>query len=268
MSKLEVKDHIENCMYAAFNIASKILFSISKYKSVTKQNIKFKDMHKGERCFILGTGPSLKNLDYDLLKNEIIFGVNYLYKGEVIKYIAPDYYCLYDEGFYNELLSDTKEVLGILADTTFFFRTKAYDVINKLNVNNKRIYYQHCNSVQYKDHISIDLTKNITAPFNVVVGCIQTAIYMGFSEIYLLGCDFNSFATPKIQHYYDKGELADRSLTLGLELKSYALVCYHHYALEKYAVSHGIKIYNITSGSLLDAYERKSVNDVLSDKRK
>jgi len=253
-------------MYAVFNRVSKILFNISKYKSITKQNVKFKDLHKDERCFILGTGPSLKNLDCDLLKNEIVFGVNYLYKGDIIKHITPDYYCLYDEGFYGQLLPDTKEVLELLPDTTFFFRTKAYDTINKLNIQKKSIYYQHCNSVQYKDHLEIDLTKNITAPFNVVVGCIQTAMYMGFKEIYLLGCDFNSFATPKIQHYYDKGELADRSLSLGLELKSYALVCYHHYALEKYAKSHDIKIYNITPGSLLDAYERKSIDDVIFNK--
>ena len=42
---------------------------------------KFKDIHKGQRCFIIGTGPSLNKTNLSLLKDEICFGVNTLYKG-------------------------------------------------------------------------------------------------------------------------------------------------------------------------------------------
>jgi len=36
----------------------------------------FRDKHKGERCFIIGNGPSLRNTDISLLEDEITFGVN------------------------------------------------------------------------------------------------------------------------------------------------------------------------------------------------
>jgi hypothetical protein len=38
-----------------------------------------KDIHKGERAFILGNGPSLKHTDLSKLKNEITFGMNRIY---------------------------------------------------------------------------------------------------------------------------------------------------------------------------------------------
>lgn len=38
-----------------------------------------KDVHRGERCFILGNGPSLAKTDISLLKDEFTFGMNRVY---------------------------------------------------------------------------------------------------------------------------------------------------------------------------------------------
>jgi hypothetical protein len=37
---------------------------------------KYNGIYKNQRCFILGTGPSLKKQDVDLIKDEILIGVN------------------------------------------------------------------------------------------------------------------------------------------------------------------------------------------------
>lgn len=39
----------------------------------------FKDIHRGERVFIIGNGPSLKHMDLSNLKNEFTFGMNRIY---------------------------------------------------------------------------------------------------------------------------------------------------------------------------------------------
>lgn len=39
----------------------------------------FRDKHKGERCFIIGNGPSLNLMDLRPLENEITFGLNRIY---------------------------------------------------------------------------------------------------------------------------------------------------------------------------------------------
>jgi hypothetical protein len=39
----------------------------------------YKDKHRGERCFILGNGPSLRQTNLHLLRNEYTFGLNRIY---------------------------------------------------------------------------------------------------------------------------------------------------------------------------------------------
>ncbi|MEK6221579.1 MAG: DUF115 domain-containing protein, partial [Chloroflexota bacterium] len=38
-----------------------------------------KNIHTGQRCFIIGNGPSLKHMDISKLKNEVTFGMNRIY---------------------------------------------------------------------------------------------------------------------------------------------------------------------------------------------
>lgn len=38
-----------------------------------------RDAHKGERCFLIGNGPSLKRTDLSLLRNEFSFGFNRIF---------------------------------------------------------------------------------------------------------------------------------------------------------------------------------------------
>lgn len=39
----------------------------------------FRDRHRGQRCFIIGNGPSLKAMDLSPLRNEFTFGMNRIY---------------------------------------------------------------------------------------------------------------------------------------------------------------------------------------------
>jgi hypothetical protein len=41
-----------------------------------KRLAEMKDIHKGKRAFIIGTGPSLRKTDPNKIKNEITFGLN------------------------------------------------------------------------------------------------------------------------------------------------------------------------------------------------
>ena len=50
-----------------------------KHSSLIKTNIILKNKHKGERCFILGSSPSIKDEDLKPLKNEIVFALNNFY---------------------------------------------------------------------------------------------------------------------------------------------------------------------------------------------
>ena len=63
MSKFEVKEKIDELIYRVFNVFSDaILFLGRKNKNLIKDNSRFKDVHYGDRCFIVGTGPSINSL--------------------------------------------------------------------------------------------------------------------------------------------------------------------------------------------------------------
>jgi len=84
-----------------FNYPSKFIFWLgynSIYKSKNYKKIKsLKECHKGERCFIIGSGPSISKMDLTLLKNEITFAHNAFYLiAEKVGFL-PTYYVVEDQ---------------------------------------------------------------------------------------------------------------------------------------------------------------------------
>ena len=73
------------------------------YNKVTKYHnpklIKFKNIHLGKRCFIVGNGPSLTFKDLECLHehNEISFGVNLVYRSFDKVSWHPNYFFMHDE---------------------------------------------------------------------------------------------------------------------------------------------------------------------------
>ena len=61
---------------------------------VLKQNRKLRDIHKGKRCFILATGPSINAENLKPLKNEFCIAVSNFYLHPDFKLIDPEYYCV------------------------------------------------------------------------------------------------------------------------------------------------------------------------------
>ena len=49
------------------------------YRESVRRLQRYKDKHKGQRCFIIGNGPSLNKMDLTALKDEITFGLNRVY---------------------------------------------------------------------------------------------------------------------------------------------------------------------------------------------
>ena len=59
------------------------LVSLKQYeenKRICDELKSYKNIHKGERCFIIGTGPSLKTEDLDKLKDEFTFSSHRIFE--------------------------------------------------------------------------------------------------------------------------------------------------------------------------------------------
>ena len=64
----------------AKNEEKKRIISIKKNTEIDSWLSQNKNIHTGERCFILATGPSLNKLDLSKIKDEYTIGVNGIYK--------------------------------------------------------------------------------------------------------------------------------------------------------------------------------------------
>lgn len=234
---------------------------------------KFHNIHKGERCFIVGTGPSLQLSDVDRLKDEYTFGVNSCLTMYDKTTWRATYYGIVD--------SHTVEIMGEKLNSKeipVFFYTD-YDAVYEgengiafpkddsenmmLETFWKRLFPKLIPDTRFSD----DITKVVYTGKSVVYAMLQFAAYMGFSEIYLIGVDCN-YAQPQMYSenvtYIDFKRKWDQA---RLQKQGNQMLPQYEVA-RRYADAHGIKIYNATRGGQLEAFERIDLDKFFEDREK
>ena len=163
----------------------------------------------------------------------------------------PTYYLLYDPGFATSHRSALNDAISVYADTgTVFLLNSQFSTLNFDNRSN--IYFISAFKGLFSGQkYSID--KVMPSFPNVVGVAIGTVMGMGYKKIVLLGCDFNSFASPVSNHCYEEKNNG-RRIKLWYELYRYSLVAHGHEIINEYAQRNGIEIVNSTKGSLIDSY--------------
>ena len=260
MGKITLKQRLKNNPFTRFVIYFfKLIYSVIKFPCCrhSKEIEKFKGIHRGERCFIVATGPSLTLHDCELLENEITFSCNSIVKLFDKTRWRPTYYVVSDVVPYEAC----KDLIKI-NDFENVFYSKKIDRKNKgvchFALNPVNVY--RCELTDnFKDRIfpSKKLNRYFNDSPSVVFSIIQLAIYMGFSKIYLLGQDCN-FAGKRhssiVEISYKKMPLIRDGEKIIETFKSYK------YALTK---NFQIEIYNVTRGGALECFARKKLEDVL-----
>lgn len=244
-----------------------------EYKNIIEQNQKFKNIHQGQRVFILCTGSSVKQMDLCKLQNEKVMAVSNFFLHKDLKIIKPDYYCvaplIYNEKYTQRVVHDWLEELEKkVGDSQYIFCINEKKIIDKYHLfSNKEVNYVYFgkNSPYYDD---VDLTNAILPVQSVPIMCIQIAMYMGFKEIYLVGTEHSELRTKEYSYFYDRKEsifgdkdscvdknsqiicTTDQSLTATYNLWS------QYKLMKSIAETKSIKIYNATKGGMLDLFER------------
>lgn len=216
---------------------------------------KFKDIHKGNRLFLVATGPSLTFADLECLNknNELCMSVNMIYKGFSSTKWRPNYYVMADKyglDEYGEELKSLDLPVMFIADSS----TKFWNCAN--NYNNIYQYHMIIDRMFGWPQVSDDIVKGVYDRGTVISDCLQIAIYMGFSEIYLLGTDCNYKGSTQqkdnhfIKEYFNENDKQPATI-FPLEDSFSA-----YQAIRHYAEQHNTKIYNATRGGKLEVFER------------
>lgn len=282
-------DRIENAIWK-INRSVKYLIDID-YRKIMLENRKYKNIYKGNRCFILGNGPSLgKEKNIDLLKDEYVFTVNQLFRSEIFNRVKPNFHVMIDYLFFelneddpieNDTLTRMKQ-LKKYEDITFVFPWRFKKKIRQQGIGNKNnIYIDERFRVYDGYNMEVRLDKSIIVVGTVVQAAVLCAIYMGFSEIYILGCDLTDFLATyikddinednvdtrhiysytnaereRMRRLYDEGLNEQRLYYTYIQLRTFRII-------NEYCKKKEIKLYNIAQGSALDCLPRKNLNEVL-----
>jgi len=158
-----------------------------RYKASIRRIVAMKDKHQGERCFIIGNGPSLRNTDLTLLKDEVTFGLNRIYLLFDQMGFATTYYVAV-----NKLVIEqcAQEIVGLPCPK--FINWHARDEIDFTT----DMMFLHG---QFGRMFSTDITEGIWVGATVTYVAMQIAYYMGFQKVILVGVD-HSFATQGKPH--------------------------------------------------------------------
>lgn len=223
---------------------------------------KYHNKHKGERCFIVANGPSLRSEDLELLhsKGEVTFAMNRIFKIFPQTNWCPTYYVCEDE----LIAADCqKEINEIPAKEKFIpIEIKWWHNINIENAIHFHLTYNEDEKCEFG--FSPDIAHQIDCLGTVTCSCMQIAAYMGFSEIYLIGVDHNfqkiidengNIVEDKtVKDYFIEGYDADIKESVvhntGQTTKSYMNI-------KKYCDINGTPtIYNATRGGKLEVFQR------------
>lgn len=242
----------------------------------TRRIESFRNKYKGQRCFLIGNGPSLRLADLNMLKDEICFGCNMIYKVFERTDWRPTFLCASDR----VVAQAAAQQLQANPECTLWVSRTAYDLMkfkgdNLIYVSNlrKEKFYVHGDMTEYY----------VPSIATVMTFMVELAMYMGFSEIYLLGVDFtigrgkndhfmNSYRDKemtKLEHMKMRNMFKGEDIGVhDAQIRFEGRALYAYEQLEKYAKKHGYHVYNATRGGMLEVFERADLDEVAGNKSK
>ena len=142
---------------------------------------------RGERCVVIGNGPSLNRTDLSLIKEEYTFGMNRVYLG------------FEDWGFstsflvaVNDLVIEQSREELLALEMPTYISWHAHDILLPEGGRPDQTYFLYTTygGRKFARHAAERLWEGAT----VTYVCLQLAYHMGFEEVVLIGVD-HSFQT-------------------------------------------------------------------------
>lgn len=247
---------IKRKIISLINILNLYYFNLINSKE--KQRIKsFKNIHEGERCFIIGNGPSLSTDDLNKIKGEVTFSCNMIF--DIINKTEwkPYYYFSHDPGYLKKF---KKKIFSLDAKSKFigyYFETAIIVKNDYYKKGRNHIYEINKKNDKYENiDFSKDVSKCVYPCGSVSYAMIQFAVYMGFKEIYLLGFDHTLGLKTGNTHF--EGYSGNKTTNVDVDNITLGFIK----AKEISEIS-DFEIFNSTRGGLLEVFKRKPLEEVI-----
>jgi hypothetical protein len=195
------------------NLKNKLLYSATK--KTLSVNKKLKGLHSGENCYLFGNARSLKYYDLSKFNDKVSIGCNFLFLHKDFEDIRVKYYFNGDPLFLYPYRRNiyTKKIEKNILGKIFAEKVKEYDDTNFFinisdypNLRGDNIFYLHHFGEKFDDYCNCSLDGVFPASQSALSGMLGIAIYLGFTDVTLVG--FDHLLAPKAsQHFYEPGGL-------------------------------------------------------------
>ena len=143
--------------------------------------------HRGKRCFLVGTGPSLNKLDLSKLQNEVVMACN---GAILIEELNINYFISVSHYFYKSHF----ERINSYSCERFFLPYYLHDLVPQTPTS----WLQTLEFDQYQNlnltnpyRFSTDIAQTVFLGGTVIYPALQILHYLGFDEVILIGVDHN-----------------------------------------------------------------------------
>lgn len=151
---------------------------------------KFRNVHVGERCFIIGNGPSLKRTNLSRLQDEFTFGMNRIYLLFSELGFTTSYYLSVNDLVIEQCAQD---ILSLQVPKFLSWRSRDF-IQNALGENNVlpvdpplSFLYSTYSGPKFAHDARHRLWEGATVTYIAM----QLAFHMGFKKVILIGVDHN-----------------------------------------------------------------------------
>lgn len=286
--------HFPNIYNMAFSSFGYLAYSLSHKveTNLVKENDRLHNLHYGKRCFIIGNGPSIGTLPVADFQEEYTFSVNEFMNLKDWEKLSANYWVCIDKNLLGlggdeniQILHEIPKLINKGMDV--FVPVEARYFLGNLGLdNNSHVHYlldklQYINLDFNMKLADIDLSRFSMQAYNVVIAAINIAVYMGFSEIYLLGCEqsvlyeelgiyFGAAFHESFHGYDDQNSLfhafaGQRLKKKGIyyEIKTQLTQLMQYGILNEYCKRNGISLLNLTPLSLIPCIARGKLEEVI-----
>lgn len=249
-------------------LAGETLYQLQERKNVSTI-LSYKNMYYGNSCFVIGNGPSLRAEDLTILANHhiVTFAANRIYNIYSQTDWRPDFISISDDG----LSMDKKHICNMnFSYTQFCFARNQFTWrLRKIKSPKCFLNTDYRRSLLDNPVFSSELDKIIYDIATVTYYNLQLAVYMGFKNIYLLGCDSSYCLDKKADgtivksstntNYFRNDAMSE---TIPVMAATFEMDIAYNYACQ-YSEKHGICIYNATRGGKLETFQRVTFEEAI-----
>ncbi len=242
---------------------------------------------------------SLKNDNLHFINSKIKICVNEFLHSHYFEELKPEFVFFADPAYWCRNLSEElveryainhEKLLGASWEIAVFMpnNARSWNFFSDIPSKNKyvNIYYFNTDVSNdedvYKKFESYKINKSMPRLQNVLVAALYCAVNIGFSKIYLLGADHSwhesiyvtdeNIVCYKDSHFYDKKENSytpvwkngehTETFTMAELFEAFSFKYKAYLELNQYANFMKSKIYNASSKSCIDAFERFNIDKI------